>query len=124
MNHFLPKAISLWYVLLTLTFHSFSQNSIIGDKFGGRLWYRPYNYSVGSYSAYSICGDSNQLYGWGDNATGQLGDGTYENRSAPSKTIGMTNIKFFTAGYFMGAIKKTVQDGYGDLGLAKNQRRY
>jgi hypothetical protein len=39
-----------------------SQNLMVGDGFGGRLWYKPYNYTTGSYSAYTICGEEKQLY--------------------------------------------------------------
>lgn len=83
-----------------------TQNSMVGDGFGGRLWYKPYNYSVGSYSAYTICGDSSQLYGWGDNEHGQLGIGTNVNSSTPAKIPGMTNALYYSTGYIMGAIKK------------------
>ena len=78
---------------------------MVGDGFGGRLWYKPQNYTVGSYSAYTVCGDSFQLYGWGSNGTGQLGDGTRNSTSSPVKALGMTNVKFYSTGYNMGAIK-------------------
>lgn len=67
-------------VLFLTSNFSFAQNSMVGDGFGGRLWYNPTNYTVGSYSAYSICQDicgtgETQLYGWGDNGYNQLGLG-------------------------------------------------
>jgi len=83
-----------------------AQNSMIGDGFGGRLWYSPTNYSVGSYSGYSVCGDSNQLFGWGDNSKGQLGNGNKTSTILAVKAIGMTNVKFYTCGYYMAVIKK------------------
>lgn len=99
--------------LITLIFFVpimlFSQNSMIGDGFGGRLWYTPYNYTVGSYSGYTICGDAcgnnNQLYGWGGNYYYQLGDGTNISSTPPVAAIGMTDVKFYTTGYCMAVIK-------------------
>ncbi len=78
---------------------------MIGDGFGGRLWYRPYNYSVGSYSGYTVCGDSFQLYCWGQNQYGQLGNGNSIASRTPVKAVGMTNVKFYTCGYIMSVIK-------------------
>lgn len=83
----------------------FAQNSMVGDGFGGRKWYKPYNYTVGSYSAYTICGDDKQLYGWGANSFGQLGDGTYNSTVNPVKVINMNHVKYYSTGYVMGAIK-------------------
>ncbi len=97
-----------YYGLILFTVFSFTasaQNSMVGDGFGGRLWYKPQNYTVGSYSAYTVCGDSHQLYGWGANHSGQLGDGTNNSTTSPVKALGMTNVKFYSTGYNMGAIK-------------------
>jgi gliding motility-associated-like protein len=82
-----------------------AQNSMVGDGFGGRLWYKPYNYTVGSYSAYTVCGDSDQLYGWGVNYHSELGDGTKVSTNFPVKALGMTNVRYYSTGYNMGAIK-------------------
>jgi len=89
-----------------------AQNSMVGDGFGGRLWYRPTNYTVGSYSAFSLCysdpcdSSSNQLYGWGSDFLGELGNGTGNNCSdVPVAIPGMSNVKYCTAGYFVSAIK-------------------
>ncbi|HOJ91601.1 MAG TPA: hypothetical protein PLH86_10905, partial [Saprospiraceae bacterium] len=92
------------------------QNSLVGDGFGGRLWYVPSNYCVGSYSAYSVCytdtcGNSlaNQLYAWGSNSTRQLGidsTGALLGSNTPTKVIGINNVKFYTCGYYMAAIKQ------------------
>ncbi|MBK8735797.1 MAG: hypothetical protein IPL98_07815 [Saprospiraceae bacterium] len=75
----------------------------------------PSSYSVGSYSAYSVCytdtcGNSlsNQLYAWGSNSTLQLGidsTGKLYGSNIPTKVIGMNNVKFYTCGYYMAAIK-------------------
>lgn len=83
-----------------------SQNSLLGDGFGGRSWYQSYNYSVGSYSGYTVCGDSDQLYAWGGNYYGQLGDGTKIASVLPVKVKGLSNVSYYTAGYYSAAIKK------------------
>jgi gliding motility-associated-like protein len=84
-----------------------AQNSMVGDGFGGRLWYQPTNYTVGSYSGYSVCpeGESNQLYGWGANNSGQIGYSTPYGFDLPVPVPGMDNVKFYTTGYLMSAIK-------------------
>lgn len=95
---------------LFLTHYSlFAQNSLVGDGFGGRLWYVPCNYAVGSYSGYAVCGDAcgknaGQLYAWGTNQYGQLGIGTRTGITIPAAVPGMSNVKYFTAGYSMAAI--------------------
>lgn len=80
---------------------------MVGDGFGGRLWYSPTNYTTGSYSGYSIChDDSSQLYGWGSNFTNQLGLGIgILGVNVPTAIPNMTNTKYFSTGYIMGAIK-------------------
>jgi alpha-tubulin suppressor-like RCC1 family protein len=83
-----------------------AQNSLVGDGFGGRKWYKPYNYTVGSYSAYAICGEAKQLYAWGGNGYGQLGDYSFVPRPKPVKVLGMDYVKYYSTGYVMGAIKE------------------
>jgi gliding motility-associated-like protein len=105
-------------ISLVFTFTCQAQNSLVGDGFGGRLWYKPTNYGVGSYSGYSICYNdpcnigANQLYGWGDNGTEQLGCDKYITplSNTPIPIPGMTDVKYYSAGYNMGAIKN---DGTG-----------
>ncbi|MES2850426.1 MAG: T9SS type A sorting domain-containing protein, partial [Bacteroidota bacterium] len=46
-----------------------------------------------------------QLYSWGANQYGQLGDGSSLGSITPVPAIGMTNVKFYSAGYFVAAIK-------------------
>ena len=60
------KNVTLVLTVLVTLKTTYSQNSLVGDGFGGRLWYQPYNYTVGSYSAYTICGDfkSTVWLGW------------------------------------------------------------
>jgi len=112
---------STGFLLLLITTTTMAQNSMVGDGFGGRLWYRPTNYTVGSYTAFSLCysdpcdSSSNQLYGWGSDAFGQLGNGPGPNGSAVPVAIGgMNNVRYFTAGYLVGAIKN---DGTGWIWL-------
>jgi gliding motility-associated-like protein len=86
---------------------------MVGDGFGGRLWYSPTNYTVGSYSAYSVCysglcGDGiNQLYGWGNNNYNQLGLGAsfIGGVHVPTAIPNMSDVKYYSTGYIMGAIK-------------------
>ena len=99
-------------VVLFLTSNfSFSQNSMVGDGFGGRLWYNPTNYTVGSYSAYSICQDicgtgETQLYGWGDNGFNQLGLGfSIGGVNVPTPIPNTEGVTYYSTGYIMGAIK-------------------
>lgn len=99
----------LSFVFLTLFFSvalSYAQNSKIGDGFGGRLWYQPYNLTAGSYYAFTTCGDSNQLYGWGLNVYGQLGNGNNTSSSVPVKVSGMSDVDYFSSGYNSAVIKK------------------
>jgi gliding motility-associated-like protein len=105
--------------LLLLTFLIFNinslylsgQNSIVGDGFGGRSWYSPSNYSVGSYSGYYVCFDScssstNQLYGWGGNDNWQFGFGTsISGTTQPLALPNLTNVKYASAGYMLAVIK-------------------
>ncbi len=78
---------------------------MIGDGFGGRLWYKPVNYTVGSYSAYTVCGEQKQLYSWGDNSYYQLGYQGVSNSVVPLATTGMNEVAYYSTGYLMGVIK-------------------
>lgn len=86
---------------------------MIGDGFGGRKWYSPTNYSVGSYAAYSVCYDDcyttseNQLFGWGSNFRNTLGLGpTVTDTIYPTPIPFMGDVQYFSAGYVMGVIKR------------------
>ena len=89
---------------------AFSQNSMTGDGFGGRLWYQPSNYVVGSYTGYAICKSEKQLYGWGANHVMQLANGSNVGTITPVAIPGMSNVKFFNSGYLSVAVKA---DGTG-----------
>ncbi len=104
----------LFYILLLQLFSLGSviaQNSMVGDGFGGRLWYKPTKFSVGSYSGYTICSDStnpqnNLLFGWGNNSTNQLGLGyNITETASPTPIPNIDSVKYFSTGYVMGAIK-------------------
>ena len=107
----MKSPISFIFLALFINY-STAQNSMVGDGFGGRLWYSPTNYTVGSYSAYSVCYEQcedspNQLYGWGNNGSNQLGLGfSIGGVNIPTPIPNMTNVKFYSTGYDMGAIKK------------------
>jgi gliding motility-associated-like protein len=97
----------LTFILVLFISHLLqAQNSLVGDGFGGRKWYKPYNYTVGSYSAYAICGEAKQLYAWGGNIYGQLGDSSFTPRPKPVKVLDMDHVKYYSTGYVMGAIKE------------------
>ena len=100
-------------IIINSTLSTIAQNSMVGDGFGGRLWYKPTNYTVGSYSGYSICYSgacntgTNQLYGWGDNSYQQLGYSysVMMGCTTPTPIPGMTDVKYYSTGYNMGVIK-------------------
>ncbi|MBP8034018.1 MAG: gliding motility-associated C-terminal domain-containing protein [Bacteroidia bacterium] len=102
-----------------------AQNSMVGDGFGGRLWYQPTNYTAGSYAAYSICYSGNcqnginQLYGWGHNGSGELGLGpTVLGVNNPTPIPNMTDVKYYSTGYVMGAIKNDNSGWVWGVGLS------
>ncbi len=108
---FLREVILIYFLSMGVGLNTLAQNSMVGDGFGGRLWYNPTNYTVGSYSGYSICtaddcSGTNQLYGWGANNYGQLG---YSLATAgfdvPTAIPNMTDVKYYSCGYTMAAIK-------------------
>ena len=47
------------------------------------------------------------VWGWGNNFSGQLGDGTSQTRTRPVQTVGLTNVKGLAAGDFFSAAVKT-----------------
>ena len=95
----------LCFLFSFFTFFSWAQTAFTGDNFGGRLWYQPTNYSVGSYSAHAVCGNNFQLYSWGTNEHGELGIQGTLGASEPILIPGMDQIYYYSAGYVAGAIK-------------------
>ncbi len=89
----------------------YGQNSIVGDGFGGRLWYKPCNVSAAPYGAFTTC--SGKLYGWGIKySTTRLI--TLVNSTTfffPKHVHNLENIRYHSAGYTMTAIK------YNDSGF-------
>ena len=98
---------TLLIILLFIGHQLVAQNSLVGDGFGGRLWYKSYNYTVGSYSAYTVCGPEKQLYGWGANNKRQLGNAAVllTGSDVPVEVTGMDSILYYACGYAMAAIK-------------------
>ena len=82
-----------------------AQNSMIGDGFGGRSWYVPHNYQVGSYSANTVCGADSQLYAWGGNNVGQLANSLVSNSDTAVAIPGMNHVKFYSTGYYSAVLK-------------------
>ncbi len=101
----LVTAFLLLLILCTKATNLSAQNSMTGDGFGGRSWYKAHNYQVGAYSAYTVCGVDSQLYGWGSNFYGEIGNGTVTSTDTAIAVPGMNNVKFYTTGYIMVAIK-------------------
>ncbi|MFL5752604.1 MAG: gliding motility-associated C-terminal domain-containing protein [Bacteroidia bacterium] len=121
-KHFYPT-LSTGFLLLSASV-LIGQNSMIGDGFGGRRWYKPTNYTVGSYSAFSLCygnpcdSSTNQLFGWGHDAYGELGNATGGVGSATPVAIpNMTNVRYYSTGYNMGAIKNNGTGWVWGMGL-------
>jgi alpha-tubulin suppressor-like RCC1 family protein len=99
-------------ILLQLLFtYCFAQNSKVGDGFGGRLWYRPYNYAVGSYSGRTVCGPEKSLYSWGFRS---LGDTITNSTNGIYKAVGLDSVEFYTSGYSMAAIRSDKSGWYWD----------
>lgn len=100
-----PKLISIGLTCFITVIFCQAQNSVVGDGFGGRLWYRPYNYTAGSYAAFTVCGPDFQLYGWGSNIAYQLGHKVHKGSMLPEAIEGMNNVRFYSNGYNAGVIK-------------------
>jgi len=99
------------YILIFFTNVCWSQNSIVGDGFGGRLWYKPTNLSSYSYGGFMICGTERKLYGWGYSMTGLIKRGWRSVITSPTWTYNLSEVKYHSGGYFMGIIK-TNDSGY------------
>ena len=55
-----------------------------------------------------------QLYAWGDNSRGQLGDGTVQTRSRPAAVVGLAQVRTVAAGY-QHVLAVTSQNGQDSL---------
>ena len=100
------RLLFLPFIFLLIFSSANAQNSLVGDGFGGRLWYKSYNYTVGSYSAYTVCGTTKQLYGWGEDGYSQIGNPAVASYTEiPIEVLNMDQVKFYSTGYVMSAIK-------------------
>lgn len=107
VNQVMKKKYLLLLVFITIVQSSTAQNSLVSNGFGGRLWYKSYNYTTGSYSAYTVCGTDKQLYAWGHNGHRQLGNTSipFTGSDTPVAVTNMNNVVYYSTGYTMGAIK-------------------
>lgn len=81
-----------------------NRTSPVTTSGGGTTWCA---ISVGAFSTYAIKTDGT-LWGWGENGTGELGDGTITRRSSPVTTAGGgTTWRQIGAGQFHGLAVKT-----------------
>ena len=97
-----PSLILCLFIFLN---NSHAQNSLTGDGFGGRSWYVAHNYQAGAYGAYTVCGNDNQLYGWGGNDYFELGTDIIPYSDVAIAIPNMNNVKFYSTGYASGVIK-------------------
>ncbi len=83
----------------------YGQNSIVGDGFGGRLWYQPTNVSAAPYGAFTTC--NGELYGWGvrEKTTYLVSLENNQRYFAPTPVHNLKNIRYHSAGYTMTVIK-------------------
>ena len=84
-----------------------AQNTIVGDGFGARSWYKPSNFSANSYGGFFTCGPENSLYGWAYKYPQLITNDSNINApiTEPIPVYGLKNIKFHTGGYMAAAIK-------------------
>ena len=83
----------------------YGQNSIVGDGFGGRLWYKPCNVSAAPYGAFTTC--NGELFGWGvrEKTTSLISLDNNQRYFTPKPVHQLKNIRYHSAGYTMTAIK-------------------
>ena len=79
------------------------QNSIVGDGFGGRLWYKPTNVSCAPYGAFTTC--NGEMFGWGIKSYTYSLIGNYSNYFQPRKVRNIGKVKYHSAGYVMTVIR-------------------
>jgi len=88
------KKYIILYILILVTNICLSQNSIVGDSFGGRLWYKPTNISSYSYGGFMICGTERKLYGWGYSMTGLIKRGWRSVITSPTWAYSLSEVKY------------------------------
>lgn len=79
-----------------------AQNSIVGDGFGGRLWYKPTNVSCAPYGAFTTC--NGEMFGWGIKSNTYSLIGYYYTYFQPRKVLRIGKVKYHSAGYVMTVI--------------------
>ena len=94
----------LWGMLFLLASNIYGQNSIVGDGFGGRLWYKPCNVSAAPYGAFTTC--NGELFGWGvyEKTTSLISLNNNQRYFAPTPVHNLKNIRYHSAGYTMTVI--------------------
>ncbi len=83
----------------------------------------------GSYYTAAVCADGT-VRTFGNNSNGQLGDGTYTQRTSPVQVTGITNAVQVACGYYHtvvlctdGTVKSFGNNNYGQLGDGTTTRR-
>lgn len=105
MKKWFAKGFFLIITILNLQ----GQNTIVGDGFGARSWYKPSNFSSWSYGGFAICGKEQRLYGWGYNKNhSPLISKDYTAdviNQVPVQVFNLSGIKYHSGGYMTGVIK-------------------
>ena len=95
----------LFFILVSYINICLSQNTIVGDSFGGRLWYKPTNLSSYSYGGFITCGPEKKLYGWGYSHTSLIIKNQIYPIYTPQPVYNLSNVKYHSGGYYAGVIK-------------------
>ena len=86
---------------------------VLGGEQGGTYLTGISQISAGAWHTVALNSDGSEVYSWGRNDFGQLGDGTTENRNTPVKVLGgvqggtyLTDISQISSGYYYTAALK------------------